>query len=144
MSPASAGEFFTTRATWEAPKRRLLYQKWKATKIEWIKSMPVIQLAKSVSPELILPFKCNGQDFSGDSVVKNPSAKSICQCRRHGFDPWSRKIPHATVQLSPCTTITEPVFQSLGAATPEPLSCNYWSLCTLEPVLCNQRSHPNE
>ena len=49
--------------------------------------MPVIQLAKSVSPELILPFKCNGQDFSGDSVVKNPSAKSICQCRRHGFDP---------------------------------------------------------
>ena len=36
--------------------------------------MQVIQLAKSVSPDLILPFKRNGQDFSGDSVVKNPSA----------------------------------------------------------------------
>jgi len=25
-----------------------------------------------------------------------------CQCRRHGFDPWSRKIPHAMKQLSLC------------------------------------------
>ena len=32
-----------------------------------------------------------------------------CQCRRHEFNPWSRKIPHATVQLNPCTTTTEPV-----------------------------------
>ena len=27
--------------------------------------------------------------------------ESACQCRRHGFDPWSRKIPHAAVQLKP-------------------------------------------
>ena len=27
--------------------------------------------------------------FPGGSVVKNPT----CQCRRHGFDPWVRKIP---------------------------------------------------
>ena len=33
----------------------------------------------------------------------------ICyQCRGHGFEPWSRKIPHATEQLSPCATTTEP------------------------------------
>ena len=32
-----------------------------------------------------------------------------CQCRRHGFDPWSGKIPHAAKQLSPCTTTFEPV-----------------------------------
>ena len=25
-----------------------------------------------------------------------------CQCRGHQFDPWSRKIPHALGQLSPC------------------------------------------
>ena len=31
------------------------------------------------------------------------SAKgSVCQCRRHGFNPWSRKIPHAMEQRSPC------------------------------------------
>ena len=42
--------------------------------------------------------------FPGGSVVK-----TACQCRRHGFDPWSGKIPHAAEQLSPCATTTEPV-----------------------------------
>ena len=27
----------------------------------------------------------------------------------HRFDPWSKMIPYATQQLSPSTTITEPV-----------------------------------
>ena len=31
-----------------------------------------------------------------------------CQCRGHGFDPLSGEIPHATGQLSPSTTTTEP------------------------------------
>ena len=35
--------------------------------------------------------------------------ESTCQCRGHGFNPWSRKIPHDMQQLSPCATITEPV-----------------------------------
>ena len=35
--------------------------------------------------------------------------ESACQCRGHRFEPWSRKIPHATEQLSPCATTTEPV-----------------------------------
>ena len=35
--------------------------------------------------------------------------ESACQCRRHGFDPWSKKIPHAYKQLSPSTTPPEPV-----------------------------------
>ena len=29
------------------------------------------------------------------------------QYKRHGFDPWSRKIPHAAEQLSLCTTTPE-------------------------------------
>ena len=29
------------------------------------------------------------------------------QCTGHRFVPWSRKIPHAVVQLSPCITTTE-------------------------------------
>ena len=28
--------------------------------------------------------------------------------RAHGFEPWSGKIPHATEQLGPWATITEP------------------------------------
>ena len=33
--------------------------------------------------------------------------ESAYQCRRYRFDSWSRKIPHATEQLSPCTTTIE-------------------------------------
>ena len=42
------------------------------------------------------------RDFPGGAVVK-----SACQCRGHGFDLWSGKIPHAVEQLSPWATATE-------------------------------------
>ena len=29
---------------------------------------------------------------------------STYQCRRHGYNPWSGKIPRGAEQLSPCTT----------------------------------------
>ena len=53
-----------------------------------------------------------------DLVAKKPNPglpwwlsgkESACQYRRHGFDPWSWKIPHAAKQPSPCTTTIEPV-----------------------------------
>ena len=47
------------------------------------------------------------------------SKESACQFRRHGFDPWSGKIPHAAGQLSLCATTIDPVLWSLGAATAE-------------------------
>ena len=36
--------------------------------------------------------------------------ESACQSGRHGLDPWSGKISHATEQLSSCTAATQPVF----------------------------------
>ena len=45
--------------------------------------------------------------------------ESACQCRRQGFDPWSGKIPHATEQVSPGATTTEPARWSPGATTAE-------------------------
>ena len=33
----------------------------------------------------------------------------------HGFEPWSRKIPHATEQLSACATTTEAHVPRAGA-----------------------------
>ena len=45
--------------------------------------------------------------------------ESACQCRGHGFEPWSGKIPHAVEQLNPWATTTEPA--------------------RLEPVLHNER-----
>ena len=50
--------------------------------------------------------------------------ESACQCRGHGFEPWSGKIPHAAEQLGPCATTTEPV--------------------RLEPVLRNGRGRDSE
>ena len=50
--------------------------------------------------------------------------ESACQCRGHGFEPWSGKIPHAAEQLSPWATITEPA--------------------RLEPVLSNKRGRDSE
>ena len=50
--------------------------------------------------------------------------ESACQCRGHGFEPWSGKIPHAAEQLGPWATITEPA--------------------RLEPVLHNKRGRDSE
>ena len=50
--------------------------------------------------------------------------ESACQCRGHGFEPWSGKILHATEQLGPWATTTEPA--------------------RLEPVLRNKRDHDSE
>ena len=54
--------------------------------------------------------------------------ESACQCRAQGFEPWSGKIPHATEQLSPCATTTEPA------------SHNHWSLCAQS--LCSTTKPP--
>ena len=51
----------------------------------------------SISPDsCFFPYieKC----FPGGSVGK----ESACQCRRHRFDPWSKKMPPAAGQLSAC------------------------------------------
>ena len=48
-----------------------------------------------------------------DGAVVEPT----CQRRGHSFNPWFGKL------LSPCTTTTDPVLQSPGAATTE-LTCH--------------------
>ena len=61
--------------------------------------------------DLGLPWWCSGWE-------------SACQCRGHGFEPWSGKIPHAAEQLGPWATITDPA--------------------RLEPVLRNKRGCDSE
>ena len=59
--------------------------------------------------------------------------ESTCQCRRHGFDPWSRKIPHAAELLSLGSRPWEPPVLSSHAATTEARTC-------LEPALRSERA----
>ena len=60
--------------------------------------------------------------------------KSACQCRRHGFDPWSRKVQHAVKQLSLHISTIEPLHWSPRAASAEPTHRNCRSPNTLEHV----------
>ena len=48
--------------------------------------------------------------------------ESACQCRRHGFRPWSGRIPHAAEQLGLCATAAEPVLWSPQFTTTEALA----------------------
>ena len=60
-------------------------------------------------PSLLLKrdnFTSEDQDFPG-------GPESACLCRGHGFNPWSRKIPHAAGQLSPRVVTTEPAHLEL-------------------------------
>ena len=50
--------------------------------------------------------------------------ESACQCRGHGFEPWSGTIPRAVEQVGPWATTTEPA--------------------RLELVLCNGRGRDSE
>ena len=66
--------------------------------------------------------------------------ESTCQCRRHGFNPWSGKSPT-------CHEATKPVHHYWTRAL-EPGSHNYWGHvlqllrpCTLEPVLHKEKPY---
>ena len=62
--------------------------------------------------------------------------ESACQYRRHRFDPWSRKTPHAEEQLSLCT--------NYWVCALEPGSQNDWSPHATESVLHNKKSRDPE
>ena len=73
-------------------------------------------------------------------ILKKESAR---QCRRHGFDSQSRRIPHALEQLGQYATI-ETVLSSPRATTTESMQYNCWSLHTLESMLHKRRSRRKE
>ena len=61
--------------------------------------------------------------------------ETACQCRRHGFDPWDGKIPHASEQQNSCAATREPVLWSPAAVTIEPSHHDSWSPRALELIL---------
>ena len=113
-------------------------------KIDNLRDFPGGPVAKALSSQCWDTYQLlfNQENFPG--LPKGLSGEeSTCQCRREGFNPQSRKIPHAVEQLRPCTTTTELVLWSPGAATSEPTRGNYQSSSTRESVL-RDRSHRKE
>ena len=64
------------------------------------------------SPQCTIRKALQGLPGWLSGINKEPT----CQCRRHGFDAWSGKIPQAKEELSLGAT-AEPVLSSLGAGT---------------------------
>lgn len=64
---------------------------------------------------MITPFKA----CPGASLVAQYE-ESTCQCRRHEFDPWSRKSPYAKEQLGPSTAAPQPRPLESRGHSPEP------------------------
>ena len=60
------------------------------------------------------------------------SAEFTCKHRRHGFNPWSQKIPHVWEQLSLRATLL-----SLCPRAQDP---HYWSLRALEPMFATREA----
>ena len=79
-------------------------------------------------PNTSLTFRSRGQKQRRKSPPGLPwwrsGWESACQCRGHGFKPWSGRIPHATEQLGPWATTAEPA--------------------RLELVLCSKRGRNTE
>ena len=95
---------FTTAKTWKQPKCPLTD--------EWIKKTWNIYIYNGI----LLSHK---KEWSNGLPWWLGGKESTCQCRRHWFHPWSKRIPHAMEQLRLCATTTEPVPQSPGTAAPE-------------------------
>ena len=53
------------------------------------------------------------------------SDKESASAKADLCDPYFRKIPHSTEQLSLCTTSIAPVPLAPGDATSEPMHCSY-------------------
>ena len=84
---------------------------------------------KNLQPRLLysarISLRFNGEikSFTGLPWWRS-GWESACQCRGHGFEPWSGRISHATEQLGPWATAAEPA--------------------RLEPVLRNKRGRGSE
>ena len=106
----------------------------KATKIRQLTPLESLLSDSPLLYKICLPF-FHSQKPSSASRWQS-GKESTCQYRRHRFNPWFRKIPHAVQQLAL-------LHRNFWACALESRNRNYWSLLILEPVL-HKRSHCNK
>ena len=88
------------------------------------------QVLKARTASMMLRLKARGPP------PQSSGRESICQCRGHGFDLCSGKIPHAVDQLSPHATTSETqASYSLCSAKRE-------ATCSEKPLHHNEREAP--
>ena len=134
MSPALASGFLTTvspgksKNIFKEPIKTSIQYNLKRNLLRYV----TIDGGKNMCRAEKRPYLTNSQILWKSKVFKaqvglpwwRSGWESACQCRGHGFEPWSGKIPRAAEQLGPWATITEPA--------------------RLEPVLRNKRGRDSE
>ena len=90
-TPTVVAALFTIAKTWEQPKCPSAGE-WKMLVYLLVSSMCLAHKKHQSG----LPWWLSGKEFA-------------CQCRRHGLDPWTRKIPHAAKRLGLCTPTVKSV-----------------------------------
>ena len=85
-------------------------------------NLPTLSLSHRVHKTVAIQVHvCNApKGFPGGSVVKNPPAM---QCRRHGFDPWVRKIPCRRAWQSTAVFLTRESHGQKSLADYSPQGC---------------------
>ena len=99
-------------------------QRWLLTQVDLIPRQTRLQEhfrnvgeAPPFTQGKIMVKRPDSGDWNPSSALKNHVVglpwwrsgwESACQCRGHGFEPWSGKIPHAAEHLGPWATTTEP------------------------------------
>ena len=79
-----------------------------------------VAIHKYVMWKIIRPHKFFHKSESSGLLWWLSNKESSGQCRRHGFDPWSRKIPT-------CCGATKPMHHNYQACAIDPGSHNYWA-----------------
>ena len=82
-------------------------------------------LVFQIKGDYVLEMRSRGIMYIQTMTVKGfpwwlSGKKSACQCKKHGFDLWSEKIPYAMEQPSPWATTT-------WVSALEPGNHNFWS-----------------
>ena len=91
----------------------------------WYRTSLVVQWLRIRLPRLSGSMKRLVFHSVNVRVSQKKKKESACQCRGHGFKPWSGKIPHAAEQLSPCATTLSLRSRVPRATTAEPACHNY-------------------
>ena len=110
----------------------------------WSSDLPLTFLC-SIFAGFSLPCLLATTILDSFSLFYLPNTKeSAYQCREHGFNPWSQKIPHAQGQLSPRATIEVCMLQSPSSATRESTAMRSHGMATRgQPLLTTPRQTSN-
>ena len=111
------------------------------TRLELAKTHPLLRQTpegSSINLQRKIPLTQKSQIYGIGFLWWLRVKEFACQCRRHEFDPWSQKIPHAgeheTRGLQLLSLALEP-----GRPTTEPTLHSYCRLHAPEPVLRKQK-----